>query len=159
MQHIPFNILRGLPRKTIFYCTHQRGDRLFSIVFIANNIIISWSKVTFPWFLFPGFERARRGAGHRVRDQVPGDLGQGLDKRRGGILHAGEGHQGQDGEAIGKYTDMHATRFMFPKIWRVSLSRFRWRERKKCVDFVLTSAFLSSPICAKIRFNQQIYSR
>ena len=45
--------------------------------------------------LFPsGVEGERRTAGHRVRDQVHGDLRQGQHQRRGGFLHARQGHQG-----------------------------------------------------------------
>ena len=49
-----------------------------------------------------GVQRAGRGVGHRVRNQVHGDISKGVHKRGGGLLHSREGYQGQDGEETGE---------------------------------------------------------
>ena len=49
-----------------------------------------------------GVQRAGRGVGDRVRNQVHGDISEGVHKRGGGLLHPGEGYQGQDGKETGE---------------------------------------------------------
>ena len=75
------------------------GERLREIVIALTQ--------PFPPFLktmiaFSGVQRAGRGVGDRVRNQVHGDISEGVHKRGGGLLHPGEGYQGQDGKETGE---------------------------------------------------------
>ena len=51
---------------------------------------------------FSGVQRARRRTRDRVRNQVHGDVREGVHKCGGGLLHFGEGYQGQDGKETGE---------------------------------------------------------